>query len=225
MTNVTFPRLLSFCLVLGVLASCGSDQGPGSTTNALKATASAVTGGLWTKQKPATAGLGLTRAALANIVTPVDLVTIESRGVQGVIAKIATNRGVETWSSLDKKTISLRGGVIVATRGLGEDLMSASVPQTAQLRSAGASFQRVHTVLTGDDKPDYQRFDCTVSARGAETITVVERTYPTQHMTENCIGPSGRFSNDYWFQSGEKLRKSRQWISKTVGFVVIEHLQ
>ena len=218
-------RSFALCLAMAGLSACGNDQNQGGFGAALKEAGSSLSGSISNKKKPVSGNIGLTRAALANIVTPVDLVTIESRNAQGVIAKIATNRGVETWSSVDKKTIAMRDGVIVATRGLGEDLMSASVPQLAQLQNGSLGHNRVHTVLDGEDKPVYQRFDCNAIRGGAETIVIVELAYATHHVTEACNGPSGRFTNDYWFQTGGKLRKSRQWISDSVGYVVIEHLQ
>lgn len=225
MKILAFLRLPGFVALLAGLTACGPDQGQVGTTTAFKAAASAMSGSLLGQKKSGAAGAGITRASLANIITPVDLVTIERRNAQGVIAKIATNQGVETWSSIDKKTIALRTGVIVATRGLGEDLMSASVPQLAQLRSPSGTHTRVHTVLDGEDKPVHQRFDCNANRIGAETITVVERPYAVQHVAESCSGPLGSFVNDYWFHTDGKLRKSRQWISDSVGYVTIEHLR
>jgi hypothetical protein len=224
MISRAFTHVLTVCLVMSGLSACGSDKSQISTTTALKAVATTMTSALRKKPEAASSGIGLTRAELANIVTPVDLVTIERRGAQGVIAKTGSNRGVETWSSLDHKTLSLQEGVIVATRGLGDDLMSAAVPRAGQLRSASQNHQRVHVVLNGEDEPVSLRFNCSVSNQGAESIIVVEQTYATQHMRENCSGTSGGFTNDFWFQPGGKLRKSRQWISDSVGYVVIEHL-
>lgn len=207
------------------VAACGSDKTSTGTTDALKAVASSVTGPLRAKPDPDAKGIGLTRAALANILTPVDLVTVEKTGAQGVIAKIATNRGVETWSSVDGKTLSMRNGIILATRGLGGDLMSAAVPTASQLMQANSHHQRTHTILDGEDKPVIQRFDCRSARQGAETITVVERPYSTYRVQETCAGDAGGFLNEYWFESGGKLRRSRQMISNSVGIVAIEHLQ
>jgi hypothetical protein len=225
MRYLTLLRLSSAAFLIAGLASCGPDQSQTGTTTALKAVGSAMSTSLHGGGKGASASTGLTRAQLAEIITPVDLVTIERRGAQGVIAKIATNQGVETWSSIDKKTIALRGGVVVATRGLGEDLMSASAPQIGQLLNAPSSYSRIHTILNGEDKPVHLRFNCQAIRKGGETITVVERAFATQRVTETCSGPDGAFANDYWFQTGGKLRKSRQWISESVGYVAIEHLR
>lgn len=220
-------RILAICLGVTSLAACASDTAEETSTSILVAAAvsvkDSVTGGA--KSGTSGAGIGLTRATLANVVTPVDLVTIERTGAQALIAKIAINRDVETWSSVDNKTLSMRGGVVLATRGLGDDLMSASVPQVARLQQVGPTYQRAHVVLDGEDKPVTSQFNCSTASNGPETITVVERSYSTVRLTERCLGATSGFSNDYWFDLGGKLRRSRQWISESVGHVVIEHLK
>jgi hypothetical protein len=205
------------------LAACGSDTGQIATISAARTIATMAAGQMTGRGTPAPAGIGMTRATLANIVTPVDLVTIETSGAQGVIAKIGTNRGVETWSSVDKKTLSFRNGIILATRGLGGDLMSAAVPARTQVTVPGTHNRR-HVVLNGQDQPETLQFQCRTTAVGPDSVIVVERSYATQHYQETCSGPSGSFSNDYWAGIGGNLRKSRQWVSERVGFVVVEHL-
>ena len=224
MTRQHFPRALLLLLGIIGLSACGSDNNQTGTATPIGVAASALKNSLGRAAKPAPGGIGMTRATLANIVTPVDLVTIETSGAQGVIAKISTNRVVETWSSLDNKTLSMRDGVVVATRGLGADLMSAAVPQLAQLRSS-QPFTRSHVTLSGEDKPITSSYFCHPVQNGPKNIVVVERSYATQHITEQCNGPDSGFSNDYWFEIGGKLRRSRQFVSESVGFVVIEHLR
>lgn len=205
------------------LTGCGTDTDRLQGFGIAKGIASDVTGKMRRKAPPSK-DLGLTRAGLASIKTPVDLVTIENVNATGVIAKIGSNNGVETWSSVDHRTLSMRNGVVVATRGLGADLMSASVPGVSTLASAGQGYGRVHVLLNGEDKPIKNRYSCSVADMGTETLTIVERSYTTRHMREECTGPQGSFANDFWFQSGGKLRKSRQWISQDVGYVLIQHL-
>lgn len=222
------PSLASF-FVLGVgllsLTACGTDKDKTETATPVNAVIGAVSGIFSKTEKSPVEGMGMTRAALANFVTPVDMVTIEKTKAQGVIAKIGENRGVETWSSVDHKTLSMRNGMLVATHGLGEDLVLATVPQISQLTRQGQAYERQHILLDGEDKPVKLRFACKTAHKGTETITVVERAYTTQHLTETCSGPTGGFANDYWLENGGQLRRSRQWISENVGFVVIERLR
>lgn len=208
------------CFAALLLAGCGSDpeQLPvlGMARDAVQSTRAA----------PAAQpkDLGLTRAYIATLSAPVDLVTIERVGAQGVIARIATNGGVETWSSVDNKTLGLRQGIVTATRGLGADLISASVPSPGQVASDGGHHRRSHVVLGPDDAAVAQVYDCRVSLVGPETVSFVERSYQTRHFQEACSSPMGGFRNDYWFQIGGKLRQSRQFVSDDAGYVLIKHL-
>jgi len=206
---------------LVALGACGSDSDHLSGVTMARSIASGVTGIGRAPEAPA--GLGLTRASLAQILTPVDLVTVESTGAQAVIAKIASNAGVETWSSVDKKTLSLRSGVLVASRGLGDDLIGASVPSLSQIL-AGGPYARSHSWTGDDDRVIRHDFSCRGQVIGITSVTVVERSYSVRHLREICTGAMGGFQNDYWQQIGGKLRQSRQYVSDGAGYVLIQHL-
>ncbi|NEX48049.1 YjbF family lipoprotein [Pseudotabrizicola algicola] len=207
-------------LVLGLLActtlvACGSDSDSIGTADIVRSFATSAIGTL----SPADAGIErMTRARLAEVVTPVMLLTVDSTGQEALIAEIENNRGVETWSTVDDITISLRNGVIVATRGFGADLMAASGPNVTR---SGGSYGRVHVLLNGEDNPEQTRFACTLQNAGAKAVEVVEITYQATHMIETCSAPGESFTNDYWITGDQKIRKSRQWISPDLGYITI----
>lgn len=206
------------CLLAALItASCGSDPSP---TVGMARTALA---SLLGTAKP-TAPPQITRALLAQVVTPVMLVTVDDRNQQALIAEIQTNRGVATWSSVDDITLSLRNGVIVATRGFGADLMAADVPDISG-RSGGKAHSRVHTLLNGEDRAVQTSYVCGVRSAGIKMIEIVEISYETTHIIESCAGGGLRFVNDFWFTSDQTLRKSRQWVSPDVGFLTIEDVR
>lgn len=164
----------------------------------------------------------LTRALLDQVVTPVMVARLEARGVFAVIAEIEKNGPVETWSTLDDITISLRDGGIVATRGLGADLMAARVPAPSDLVSNGSRHSRVFTHLNGEDQAVRGEFTCITSTIGQETIEIVEISYVVRHFAEDCVGQTGTFRNDFWFGPAQNLRKSRQWVGEELGYLVLE---
>ncbi len=225
MKMTVYRMILPVLVACFGLSGCSSENQKGLTNETLNLAIEAAKAKKAGKTDPATGGFTLTRAQVASLGIPIDLVKIESRGATAGTFQIATNGDVETWASQDKISLSFRKRVVVATRGLGDDLMSAGVPSLAQLQSAGNGYQRSHTILNGEDKPVQQTYDCRVGKPVAERITVLERSYATRHITESCSGPSGRFDNDYWLQTDGKIRKSRQFVSNSVGYVVIEHLQ
>ncbi|QYK42362.1 MAG: YjbF family lipoprotein [Paracoccaceae bacterium] len=206
-----------------VLAGCGSQTQISPSARIAQTVATSVAGTRGAAPRVDLSPSRLTRAQIASITVPADLVTLEKAGVSAVVVRTGLNGGVETWSSPDDRTISVRDGVIVATRGLGADLMAARVPGVAQL-AAGGSWERLHTTLNGEDQAVITRYSCTASSAGPARIVVVERAYETRLVRESCEGGGTRFVNEYWLQGGAKLRQSRQWIGHTVGYVAIRRL-
>ena len=127
-----------------------------------------------------------------------------------------------TWAA-DGATFSQRNGVLIQTRGLGADLMSAQAPSPSQLQQAGNSYQRMYYFLGEDDQGTRRTYDCTTAIVGGESVEVLGRSYATTHVTETCTRPNGKLTNDYWFQ-GSSIRKSRQWVSAGVGYVEFERV-
>ncbi|MFN7224189.1 MAG: YjbF family lipoprotein [Paracoccaceae bacterium] len=207
---------------LVVLSACGNDVDKSSNTEVIRALSASTAA----KIKGASAPIErMTRARLAEVVTPVMLLSVDASGKQALIAEIQSNGGVETWSTVDDITISLRKGVIVATRGFGADLMAASAPVVSRAVGNGQSHSRVHTVLDGEDKPVRTHFTCTFQINGQQVIDIVEIKYNLTQVTEDCVADTVRFRNLYWMTDDQHLRKSRQWISPEVGFLTIEDVR
>ena len=205
-----------------LLTGCGNDFEPSSNNAMLKSLTSS---GLAQMTAGRSAVEPMSRARLAEVVTPVMLMTIERSGVEVLIAEVETNRGVETWSSVDDVTISLRNGVIVATRGFGADLMAASVPSVSQGSGSGQDHTRRHSTLNGEDQPIETAFTCRFTNAGVKTVDIVEINYPLTHIIESCAAGGVSFQNEYWIGSDQKIRKSRQWISPEAGILTIEDVR
>ncbi|MFN3845700.1 MAG: YjbF family lipoprotein [Paracoccaceae bacterium] len=205
-----------------VLAGCGNDVNKSSNTEVARALAASTTARF---KGTSTSVERMTRARLAEVVTPVMLLSAEASGKQALIAEIQTSGGVETWSTVDDITVSMRNGVIVATRGFGADLMAASVPVVSRDVGNGQIHKRVHTLLDGEDKPVRTHFTCTFQNHGVQVIDIVQIKYNTTHVTEDCLSDAARFQNRYWISDDRQMRKSTQWISPGVGFLTIEDVR
>lgn len=213
------------CLIgLLFLSACGSEADTSSNSNAdlLRSVAASTVARVKGSEAAAEP---MTRARLAEVVTPVMLLTVDASGKQALIAEIQTNQGVATWSTVDDITISLRNGVIVATRGFGADLMAAAVPAVLSGVGQGQSHRRVHTLLNGEDKPIRTQFTCTFRNDGSQVIDIVEVKYQATQITESCVASERRFENVYWISGDRQMRKSRQWISPEVGFLTIQDVR
>lgn len=215
------PLPLMIAVLALTLAGCGSDVDETLTARTFQALGQKVIGA---GRKAAPRSLGLTRAGLATLPFPADLATVVSSGAEAVIFEIGQNGDTETWSSVDDKTLAIRDGQIVATRGLRGGLVAADVPPLSRIASGSGSHGRLLVTIGDDETTLRQRYDCTLSMAGSQTITLVQRSYATRHVLENCEGDGGSFTNDYWFQ-GSTLRQSKQWIGANVGHILLSRLR
>lgn len=208
---------------LAALAGCGNpDTQRGQTSFYLEvgnALLARVTGAA--RGAPAAPALP-TRAAIDASEAPVAIVGIEASGQVATVNGIARNGRVTVYSTANAVTVALRDGVLVATRGLGPDLMSAAVPEAAALRRGAGGHRRVHDYLTGTDATRKVALDCTLAPAGTETLSLVGLTVPATVVVETCAGAGGLMvENRYWFDRTGRIRQSRQWIGEAGGYAVI----
>jgi hypothetical protein len=138
------------------------------------------------------------------------------------------NAGYITWSTVEKQTLTLRQGVMTATRGLGDDLMSSDVSATIRAIASGGGddIVRVLRHLDGDDQTIETRFTCRLTTAGRETITLSSgENLATTRLVERCVAGNQTVENIYWKDTGGTVRRSRQWISASLGYILIDVLR
>lgn len=142
-------------------------------------------------------------------------VTLTFRNIRFPMRVLETEGDVTTWIASDGAQMETRNGMVIATRGFGQDLMSASVPTPAQLVRGTGSHQRVHFFLDGTDTTIRRDYACTVApATGGDGPAVA------YHLTEACVADGRRVTNEYWIDGQLRVVKSKQWVSNHVGYVV-----
>ncbi|WP_147373502.1 YjbF family lipoprotein [Gemmobacter lutimaris] len=207
--------VLALGLALTVLAGCSSDSESGSPlVSAAKNLSVAML-----KQRSTAAAPPVTRADLAKLNVPIIKGELKTGAWTIYLVPITRSGSVETWSTSDDLTVTFRDGVMMQTRGFGPDLMQASVPTRAQLASGGGSHRRSYFYLDGADKMHRFDYNCSVSTIGAETITVVGRQHSTRHIAETCRGAEHEFTNEYWFEGGNFIRKSKELLVPGWGYM------
>jgi len=154
------------------------------------------------------------------------LARLPDRGAAATLTRIGSNSGVETWQTADDVTLSFREGVLVASRGLGGDLMTADVTGTlAVLRGTGAAaYPRPQTTLDGDWQIVVIPFRCRIADRRAEVLTIAERVQPVQRLEEVCTAPGREVRNLYWQGADGFLWATRQWVGDAPGSLETERL-
>ena len=145
-------------------------------------------------------------------------VAIPARGADTLVSLVARNGDVETWLAVDDISVSFRQGVLVATRGLGHDLMGAGAETTlAALAGMGeAVYRRQMRYLTGEHHTTYLTAGCSMSPAGTETVG----TLRLQRHEETCEARDHRFTNVFWSDGAGRILRSRQWVSPEVGYLV-----
>ncbi|MES2916626.1 MAG: YjbF family lipoprotein [Pseudomonadota bacterium] len=217
-------RLAFATIVLAFLAGCGNDTGAqnpvaSAVGQMAKAGLSKGRGG---KAAASPAAAPASRQDLAAYGKPILRVRSERLGQDGFLTLADAKANVLTWTAQGQATFSLRDGVLIQTRGLGADLMSAEAPSLAQLTS-GASYTRVYFFLGEDDRGTRRTYDCVASAAGREQVTVVEKVHAVTRVSELCTRPNSKVANEFWIE-GKTIRKSRQWASSRVGYVEFERV-
>ncbi len=213
------------------LAACSGGTGGGDRDGVLAGAASLAQG--LRRQAPPERG-PYTRAELAGagLSGPVLLARVERTGARAALVPEAANGGAVTWRAGDAVTLSTRGGLLVATRGLRFDLMSSDEALFREtLAAGGGRYVRVIRDLTAEGVLRRIDLACTLTRDGAGTAQVAGRSYAVTRWSEACSGPvgpaypeapGGRIENDYEIDSGGTIRRSRQWAAPHLGYLTLE---
>lgn len=217
-------RLAALAAALACLTACGNDK---SGANPVAAAVGQMAKATLAKGKKgaapaAQAAAPVGREELAAFGKPILRVQSKALGQDGFLTIVDSKENVVTWTAQGQANFSLRDGVLIQTRGIGSDLMSAQVPTLGQL-AGGESYPRIYYFLGPDDAGTRRSYDCTAAIVGRETIEVVGKSHNTTHVTETCTRPNGKVTNEYWIE-GAKIRKSRQWASNAVGYLEFEQV-
>jgi hypothetical protein len=174
----------------GVIANIGKPKTPPPTAAQLKAV--------------------LTPDQLAQIGTPVIVVDIPARGAALLATQIGQNGTSRTYLTPSKISFVIDRGMVVATRGLGFDLMSADIEEPRAALERGGDARRIHRHLDGENQLQLRGYVCRYA--GAGTAEVKETCYTDEFFIENS-----------YVLRGGTVRASRQWLGPEIGYVAIEH--
>ena len=196
-------------LSLAVLVTaCGTERGEQSVFDPVVQTISSVGRA---KARPLTADQirgNLTpeiRAQYSGL--SLKVAVLERQELASILIESETNRDTVTYFTPDGISVALKQGVLVGTRGLGFDLMTADVTEVIGSLHSGARAVRIHHYLDGEDKVVMRSFICDYA--GHTTVT------------ETCYSDGFEIQNRYTMHSG-RITASRQWISPEQGYIRLE---
>ena len=149
---------------------------------------------------------------------------IPSIGAAGTLVSPGRNGDVETWTTPDQRALSYRQGVLVATRGLGFDLMAADVSGTLAALGHGGTYTRKMRYLNGNNQSVYLTFTCTMTVSTPQNMTIngVARNIASE--VETCTMGAITFTNHYWM-AGSQVVKATEWIGPELGYLTTDRNQ
>lgn len=219
--RAVFPALLPVLILAG--CSGGNEAAPLEVE--LIRTGQSIVSGIG---KPAPAAPPLTRALLDTVEEPVLEVTLERKNLTAFLTLDAggrDDRGVSVWRTTDNVTLSTRNGILVATRGLGGDLLSSTVQVAGRQPGPASGGAHVQMIRSLDARQVRLPMVCELADLGPETIEIVERNHPTRRLQQRCAGGGGTIVNDYWVDPGAGLVwQSRQWAGPHIGYMRFRRL-
>ena len=167
-------------------------------------------------------------AVLAGTEGPLIQVRPQNGNATYYILGLIDNGPYRTYATGTRQTMTLRQGVITATRGLGSDLMASDVTQLLELlrtqRSGPA--RRVMQYLDGEDVTRDLVLACDVSVGATVRVAAGEIDQTGRRMTEACTAGPISFRNTYVVDSAGQVIQSEQWLSPGAGsalFQVLRH--
>ena len=144
-----------------------------------------------------------------------------------LVEPIVTNDGTETWRALSGQTLALNQGILIATRGLGDDLLASEVDGVANaVRRGRGQTVRGYQHITSNSTVLTRILTCEVSRAGSEMITIFGEETPSLRVTEQCEGAGLSISNTYNLspRTGDILR-STQFVSDSFGYIIITPIE
>lgn len=211
-------RLVLLAALLGVTA-CGPLAENQPVVSALRGIADAGSG-LW--QQESDPRETLTRAVIDAASSDLLLSVPATADTATVYTKVSQNDDLITWISEEGDSLTLRDGLVVATRGLGNDLMGADLSQVHRVLVRGnGTVARLHEYLNGEDQIITRAYQCEVVTVRSDVIEIFEVKHQTRIVSETCTGETGGFRNLYWIDTAGMIWQSRQWVSARFGAVDI----
>lgn len=131
---------------------------------------------------------------------------------------------VQTWQSRDDIQISETAGLVIATHGLGHDLIAADVAgATAALKGRTAPYMRHWVHLDGQLQPVTRSAQCRLVPGQMLRHQAPSEVVPVTAVVETC-GAENPIINQYHIAADGIIWWSRQWISERIGTIELERI-
>ena len=156
-----------------------------------------------------------TKKWLEKFSQPIISISSIDKKNQATLVSLGNNKERLTWVSSDGISLSYDSGVLIATRGYSQDLLSLNYENPNKLfKSSYLNYTKTHRYLSGENRYDDIQFKCTGTKKKPQSIKIVENILLVDRYVENCVNSRYEYSNEYDLLSGTMVvLRSKQWIS------------
>lgn len=217
-------RLAVAAVVALILSGCGNDQDRIDFVALSKSIVSQVGGAGSAEGQQAIAAPA---DVLAQVSGPVIIGLARDGTEPFYLIGVRDNGPYRTYVTGTRQTMTFRQGVVTATRGTRNDLMSSDIDRTLALLRSGQEgrAQRVMHYLDGEDQTIDLVLDCVIKAGLSAPSGAALAALPGRKMTEDCTSPRVSFSNSYHMDATGRVIASVQWLSVRTGPVLFQELR
>jgi len=160
----------------------------------------------------------------ANI--PVLFVELES-GQNGTLTPYPGQGVGQTWLGADGATITTDRGILKASRGMGNDLMGSSVamPAWSKIDNSVKTYRRELSYISGNNKILTHSLVCAIQKNDQqEIIKIWDLEFSVTKFNEKCDSNEFAIKNTYYLDDQEIVRRSSQYHSVSLGYLLVERL-
>ena len=146
---------------------------------------------------------------------PIILTSSTDKKNQATLVSLGNNEERLTWVSSDGISLSYDDGVLIATRGYSQDLLSLRYKKPKKIFSSSyLEYNKTHRYLNGENRFNDILFKCTGKKMAPRSIEIVEYTLLVDKYVETCVNKQYKYINEYDLLSGTGVvLTSKQWIS------------
>ena len=172
---------------------------------------------LETGTDPDTKNINKTNLWLSKFTQPIILISSLDKVNQATLVALGNNDEKLTWVSADGISVSYDQGVLIATRGYSQDLLSLKYKTPANVFASPAiEYNKVHRYLSGDNDYFDINFECIGTKQKSKTIRMLDYNLTVDKFVEDCKSEDYKYVNEYDLLAGSTIVvRSKQWISPT----------
>jgi len=219
MTKVSLAPALSLILGLSTLAGCAAINNNDGILAELYGSFRS------RRQEPVNIRPLITPENVRFTGEPIIFAEFPKDEAQAILTRQTTTNGRDVWLASGNSTMTIYNGILVGTRGTGNDLMNVDTGEVLPaIRGQRATATRVNRYMNGLGQIVAVPFVCDYAHQASTRVEIALGTYPASKIVESCAGQDYSFENTYWYTPSGKPRKTRSWVSPEVGYVDIEFL-